>query len=79
MNDLNAKGDAESRNSMVEHFENGENQMYAMMRQVATDKGLDPDTELDVSPGEYEDGLQPTADQWYQNGVQDAQMEMGQP
>ncbi|MET9372857.1 hypothetical protein ABZX98_01695 [Streptomyces sp. NPDC002992] len=45
---------------------------------MATEKGLDPDTELDVSPGEYEDGLQPTAEQWYQNGIQDAQMKMGQ-
>ncbi|MFF3317401.1 hypothetical protein ACFYV5_18110 [Streptomyces sp. NPDC003035] len=49
-----------------------------MIDQLA-EKGLDPDTELDVSPGEYEDGLQPTAEQWYQNGIQDAQMKMGQP
>ncbi|GGT13725.1 DUF6571 family protein [Streptomyces purpureus] len=79
MNDLNAKVDADTRNDMVNHFENGENQMYAMMRKMATEKGLDPKTELDVSPGEYEDGLQPTAEQWYQNGIQDAQMKMGQP
>lgn len=79
MNDLNAKVDAATRNDMVNHFENGENQMYAMMRRMATEKGLDPETELDVSPGEYEDGLQPTAEQWYQNGIQDAQMKMGQP
>lgn len=79
MNELNSKVDAATRNDMVNHFENGENQMYAMMRKMATEKGLDPETELDVSPGEYEDGLQPTAEQWYQNGIQDAQMKMGQP
>ncbi|WP_329113308.1 DUF6571 family protein [Streptomyces sp. NBC_01353] len=79
MNELNSKVDAATRNNMVDHFENGENQMYAMMRKMATEKGLDPKTELDVSPGEYEDGLQPTAEQWYQNGIQDAQMKMGQP
>ncbi|WP_327286459.1 hypothetical protein OG974_32395 (plasmid) [Streptomyces sp. NBC_00597] len=35
-------------------------------------------SELDASPGEYEDGLQPTAQQWYQNGIKDADMKMGE-
>ncbi|MFE5486434.1 DUF6571 family protein [Streptomyces sp. NPDC056527] len=79
MNDLNAKVDADTRKNMVDHFENGEQQMYAMMRRMATEKGLDPERDLDASPGEYEDGLQPTAEQWYKNGIQDAAMKMGQP
>ncbi|MFI5980584.1 DUF6571 family protein [Streptomyces sp. NPDC051555] len=77
MTDLNAKVDAETRNNMVNHYENGENQMYTTMRDVATAKGLHP-SELDASPGEYEDGLQPTAEQWYQAGIKDADMKMGE-
>ncbi|MEU0273691.1 DUF6571 family protein [Streptomyces sp. NPDC006307] len=77
MNELNAKVDAETRNNMVNHYENGENQMYAMMRRMAMEKGL-KESELDLSPGEYEDGLQPTAEQWYQNGIKDADMKMGE-
>ncbi|MEU7278488.1 DUF6571 family protein [Streptomyces sp. NPDC045431] len=77
MNDLNAKVDAETRNNMVNHYENGENQLYAMMRRMAMEKGLS-ESELDLSPGEYEDGLQPTAEQWYQNGIKDADMKMGE-
>ncbi|MEV0410532.1 hypothetical protein AB0I68_06865 [Streptomyces sp. NPDC050448] len=77
MNDLNAKVDAETRNNMVNHYANGENQMYTMMREMATAKGLHP-SELDASPGEYEDGLQPTAEQWYQAGIKDADLKMGE-
>lgn len=78
MNELNAKVDEETRKNMVNHFENGENQMNAMMRKMATEKGLTKE-ELDASPGEYEDGLQTTAENWYQQGIEDAQKKMGQP
>lgn len=33
---------------------------------------------LDASPGEYEDHLQAIAEQWYQNGMGDADKWMGQ-
>lgn len=78
MNELNVKVDEETRKNMVNHFENGENQMKAMMRKMATEKGL-TNKELDASPGEYEDGLQTTAENWYQQGIEDAQKKMGQP
>ncbi|MEU1214974.1 DUF6571 family protein [Streptomyces sp. NPDC005790] len=78
MNELNATVDEETRKNMVNHFENGENQMNAMMRKMATEKGLTTE-ELDASPGEYEDGLQTTAENWYQQGIEDAQKKMGQP
>lgn len=77
MNDLNAKVDAETRNNMINHYDNGENEMNAMLRQMAKERGLAM-SELDASPGEYEDGLQPTAQQWYQNGIKDADMKMGE-
>ncbi|WMX48090.1 hypothetical protein RGF97_29330 [Streptomyces roseicoloratus] len=78
MNELNAKVDEDTRRDMVKHFENGEDQLDAMMRTVAKDKGL-TDEELDATPGEYEDGLQAAAEQWYQYGIEDAQKRMGQP
>ncbi|MEU5329726.1 DUF6571 family protein [Streptomyces parvus] len=78
MNDLNAKVDADTRRNMVDHFENGEQQMDAMMRRTAMDKGL-TEEELDASPGEYEDHLQAAAENWYQYGIEDAQKKMGQP
>ncbi|MFJ9822845.1 DUF6571 family protein [Streptomyces sp. NPDC101160] len=77
MNGLNAKVDAETRNNMINHYDNGEREMYAMLRQMAKERGL-ATAELDASPGEYEDGLQPTAQQWYQNGIKDADMKMGE-
>ncbi|WP_437051402.1 DUF6571 family protein [Streptomyces sp. enrichment culture] len=77
MNDLNSEVDAETRNNMINHFENGEQQMYAMLRESAQARGITED-ELDASPGEYEDGLQPKAEQWYKNGIEDADMKMGQ-
>ncbi|MFI8520883.1 DUF6571 family protein [Streptomyces sp. NPDC085481] len=78
MNDLNAQVDADTRRDLAKHFENGENQMYAMMRDVAKQRGL-TDEELDATPGWYEDGLQATAEQWYQTGIGDATKKMGQP
>ncbi|MFE2285093.1 DUF6571 family protein [Streptomyces sp. NPDC059443] len=77
MNDLNAKVDADTRNNMINHFDNGQKEMNALLSQMATVKGLHL-SELDASPGEYEDGLQPTAQQWYQNGIKDADMKMGE-
>ncbi len=78
MNELNAKVDADTRKNMVDHFDNGERQMDAMMREMAKDKGL-TDEELDATPGEYEDHLQTAAENWYQYGIEDAQKKMGQP
>ncbi|AWL42725.1 hypothetical protein B9S64_09230 [Streptomyces sp. SM18] len=78
MKDLNDTVDAETRKNMVDHFENGENQMNAMMREMAFKKGLTTE-ELDASPGEYEDHLQTTTENWYQYGIEDAQKKMGQP
>lgn len=78
MNDLNATVDAETRKNMVDHFENGEKQLEAMMRETAMKKGLTED-ELDATPGEYEDHLQTTAEHWYQYGIEEAQKKMGQP
>ncbi|WP_405687462.1 hypothetical protein [Streptomyces sp. NBC_00057] len=48
-----------------------------MLRKIAKERGLES-SELDASPGEYEDCLQPTAEQWYQNGIKDADMKMGE-
>ncbi|MEU3653741.1 DUF6571 family protein [Streptomyces sp. NPDC032161] len=77
MNDLNTKIDADTRNNMINHYDNGERQMYAMLRKTAMKRGL-TEGELDASPGEYEDGIQPTAQQWYQSGIKDADMKMGE-
>ncbi|MEU6866287.1 hypothetical protein ABZ924_24015 [Streptomyces sp. NPDC046876] len=77
MNGLNAKVDAETRNNMINHYDNGEREMYAVLRQTAKERGPSP-SELDASPGEYEDGLRPTAQQWYQNGIKDADRKMGE-
>ncbi|MFE0640744.1 hypothetical protein ACFW2Y_03830 [Streptomyces sp. NPDC058877] len=62
---------------MLNHYPEGQKQMYAMLRQMAMERKLQP-SELDASPGEYEGGLQPTAQQWYQNGIKDADMKMGE-
>ncbi|MFF9507870.1 hypothetical protein ACF1BU_25555 [Streptomyces sp. NPDC014724] len=77
MNELNAKVDAEARNNMINHYDDGERQMYAMLRKMAMEKGF-KEPELDASPGEYEDHLQSIAVQWYQNGMGDADKWMGQ-
>ncbi|MFD9428442.1 MULTISPECIES: hypothetical protein [unclassified Streptomyces] len=47
-----------------------------MLRQVATDKG--PTGGAGRGPGAYEDGLRPTAPQWYQNGTKDTDMKIGE-
>ncbi|MFB7551471.1 DUF6571 family protein [Streptomyces sp. NPDC056154] len=77
MNEENVKVDAATRNNMISHYDEGQKEMYAMLRKMARARGLEK-TELDASPGEYEDGLQPIAEQWYQNGIKDADMKMGE-
>ncbi|MFE7707962.1 hypothetical protein ACFU6I_19705 [Streptomyces sp. NPDC057486] len=62
---------------MINHYADGERRMYAMLRKTAMEKGR-KEPELDASPGEYEDGLRPTAQQWYQSGIKDADMKMGE-
>ncbi|MEU6016710.1 hypothetical protein ABZ826_22440 [Streptomyces sp. NPDC047515] len=62
---------------MIKQYDEGEKQMYATLRMMAMEKGPKK-PELDASPGKYEDGLQPTAQQWYQNGIKDADMKMGE-
>ncbi|MCX5343255.1 hypothetical protein [Streptomyces atratus] len=62
---------------MIKHYDDGQRQRYAMLHKMAKERGL-TDAELDASPGEYEDGLQTTAEQWYQSGMGDADKWMGQ-
>ncbi|RPK43427.1 DUF6571 family protein [Streptomyces sp. ADI93-02] len=77
LNDQNARVDAETRNNMIRHYDYSEKQMYGMLRRMATERGLSKE-ELDASPGEYEDHLQSITEQWYQNGMGDADKWMGQ-
>ncbi|WP_030581349.1 DUF6571 family protein [Streptomyces anulatus] len=77
LNKENAKVDAETRNNMIKHYDYGQKQMYGMLRQMATERGLSM-TDLDASPGEYEDHLQPKAKEWYLNGLTEADKLMGQ-
>ncbi|MFJ7492341.1 hypothetical protein ACIQZB_14010 [Streptomyces sp. NPDC097727] len=77
MNDENVKVDADTRNNVISHYDWGQKEMYAMLHKVAKERGL-TDAELDASPGGYEDGLQSIAEQWYQNGMGDADKWMGQ-
>ncbi|WP_405687475.1 hypothetical protein [Streptomyces sp. NBC_00057] len=77
VNKEDAKVDAETRNNMIKHYDDGQRQMYAMLRGMATKRGLTKE-ELDASPGEYEDHLQSIAEQWYQSGMGDADKWMGQ-
>ncbi|MEU0837652.1 hypothetical protein [Streptomyces sp. NPDC005969] len=44
---------------------------------MAMKKGL-KESELDARPGEYENGIQPTAQQWCQSGIKDAHMKMSE-
>ncbi|MYX77073.1 hypothetical protein [Streptomyces sp. SID3915] len=77
LNDENARVDAETRNNMIRHYDYSEKQMYGMLRKMATERSLSKN-ELDASPGEYEDHLQAITEQWYQNGMGDADKWMGQ-
>ncbi len=77
LNDENAKVDAATRENMIKHYDEGQKQLYGMLRGMATHRGLSEE-ELDTSPGEYEDHLQAITEQWYHNGMQDADKSMGQ-
>ncbi|MFB7526735.1 DUF6571 family protein [Streptomyces sp. NPDC056178] len=77
VNTDNARVDAETRNNMIKHYDYGQKEMYGMLRAMATYRGL-TEKELDATPGEYEDHLQAIAEQWYGNGMGDADKAMGQ-
>lgn len=76
-NDENAKVDAKTRDNMIKHYDEGQKQMYGMLRGMAMERGLTKE-ELDASPGEYEDHLQAITEDWYRNGMEDADKWMGQ-
>ncbi|MGW4699572.1 DUF6571 family protein [Streptomyces sp. NPDC004285] len=77
VNEENAKVDAATRENMIKHYDYGQKELYGMLRGMATYRGL-TEQELDASPGEYEDHLQAITEQWYQNGMGDADKAMGQ-
>ncbi|MDX3328485.1 MULTISPECIES: DUF6571 family protein [Streptomyces] len=77
LNNADADVDAETRNNMIKHYDYGQKQMNGMLRGMALERGLS-DQELDASPGEYEDHLQSITEQWYGNGMGDADKSMGQ-
>ncbi|MFE5594965.1 hypothetical protein [Streptomyces sp. NPDC056549] len=77
MNDENAKVDAATREYMIKHDDDGQTEMYSMLRGMATYRGL-TEAKLDATPGEYEDHPQAITEQWYQNGMGDADKAMGQ-
>ncbi|MER7001286.1 DUF6571 family protein [Streptomyces sp. NPDC000410] len=77
LNNDNAKVDAKTRENMIKHYDEGQKQMYGMLRGMATKRGLSEE-ELDASPSEYEDHLQPLIRQWHRTGMGDADSEMGQ-
>ncbi|MFG3344301.1 hypothetical protein ACGF1Z_04450 [Streptomyces sp. NPDC048018] len=52
-------------------------EMCGMLHGIATSRGLTKE-ELDASPGEFEDHLQAITEQWYGNGMGDADKAMGQ-
>ncbi|MEV3994738.1 hypothetical protein AB0K62_03465 [Streptomyces halstedii] len=67
----NAKVDADTRKNRIKHDEDGQEQMYAMSRGVATKRGLTL-VELDASPSEFENHLQAKAKEWYLSGLAEA-------
>ncbi len=77
LNTENSKVDAETRGQRVDHYEDGEKQMYGMLRGTAMKRGL-TDDELDASPGEYENHLQAIAKEWYLSGMDEADKLTGQ-
>lgn len=40
VNEENAKVDTDTRNNMIKHYDDGQRQMYAMLRGMATKRGL---------------------------------------
>ncbi|WP_406149293.1 DUF6571 family protein [Streptomyces sp. NBC_01012] len=77
LNNADTDVDAETRNNMIKHYDYGQKQMNGMLRGMALERGLS-EQELDASPGEYEDHLQSITEQWYGNGMGDADKSMGQ-
>ncbi|MGW4252024.1 DUF6571 family protein [Streptomyces californicus] len=77
LNEDNAKIDAETRENRINHYEDGEKQMNGMLRDTAIARGISK-RELDASPGEYEDHLQPKTKEWYLSGMAQADKLMGQ-
>ncbi|MEU8763944.1 DUF6571 family protein [Streptomyces sp. NPDC048659] len=77
MNGLNAKVDAETRNNMINHYDNGQRQMLTMLRETARERDLDPKL-FDDGTQEFERGLQRTAQEWYQMGIKAADLHMGE-
>ncbi|MFJ6883477.1 DUF6571 family protein [Streptomyces californicus] len=77
LNEDNAKIDAETRENRINHYEDGEKQMNGMLRDTAIARGISK-KELDASPGEYEDHLQPKAKEWYLSGMAQADKLTGQ-
>ncbi|OKJ37280.1 DUF6571 family protein [Streptomyces sp. CB01580] len=75
MNDLTSKVDAETRKDLINHFNDGERELKAMMKKTALGRGLALE-ELDKSPGVYEDVLQTAAQQGYHGGITDANLKM---
>ncbi|MFE2758601.1 DUF6571 family protein [Streptomyces halstedii] len=71
VNEENAKVDADTRKNRIKHYEDGQEQMYAMLRGVATKRGLTL-AELDASPSEFENHLQAKAKEWYLSGLAEA-------
>ncbi|MCX5343260.1 DUF6571 family protein [Streptomyces atratus] len=76
-NNENAKVDAATRENMIKHYDEGQKEMYRLLRGMAMKRGL-TDEELDASPGEYEDHLQALTEQWYAYGMGESDKAMGQ-
>ncbi|MEU1896104.1 DUF6571 family protein [Streptomyces pristinaespiralis] len=73
----NAKVDKQVREDLVKHFDYGQKEMDSLLEQMARSKGLEPE-ELDMSPGEFEDNIQRINEEWYQHGLKDSDMKMGE-
>ncbi|MFF9347743.1 hypothetical protein [Streptomyces sp. NPDC014734] len=73
----NAEVDRKTREAMVDHFDNGQREMDTLLERMALRRGLTKD-ELDLSPGEFEDNIQRLAEEWYQHGIKDSDLKMGE-
>ncbi|MFE1404648.1 DUF6571 family protein [Streptomyces sp. NPDC058770] len=77
LNDANAEVDKRTRENLVDHFDNGQKEMDKLLERMALRRGLEPG-ELDASPGEFEDNLQRLSEEWYQHGIKDSDLKMGE-
>ncbi|WP_240661317.1 MULTISPECIES: hypothetical protein [unclassified Streptomyces] len=73
----NTKVDKQVREDLVKHFDYGQKEMDSLLEQMARSKGLEPE-ELDMSPGEFEDNIQRLNEEWYQHGLKDSDLKMGE-